>query len=245
MRTDPGKLEKTPDPEIHVPPPVDAAKARDANKDSDTVVVVGCGPAGLFAALRLAEAGRKVVILERGQPVEERGRDIGAMIHRRILQRDSNICYGEGGAGTWSDGKLTTRIGRNSGPVRWILEQLVRFGAPEDILVNGKPHLGTDRLVVILKKMRAHLEDYGVEFRFGCRVEDVVVKNARVTAVTYRKVARRGDEEEVSSATAEEITADRVIMSAGHSARELYDALARKEQGMLALSQKGFAVGFR
>ncbi|CAN0132812.1 unnamed protein product, partial [Ectocarpus sp. 8 AP-2014] len=110
-----------------------------------SVVIVGAGPAGLFAALELVEVGMKPIIVERGMPVERRGREIGALFHRRILNPDSNLCYGEGGAGTWSDGKLTTRIGRNSENVRKVLETLVAHGAPERILVDGKPHLGTDR----------------------------------------------------------------------------------------------------
>lgn len=97
----------------------------------EPVVVVGCGPAGLWAALQMAEAGIKVVLLERGQPVEVRGKDIGALFVRRRVNPESNLCYGEGGAGTWSDGKLTTRIGRNSDPVRAVLNTLYRFGAPE------------------------------------------------------------------------------------------------------------------
>ena len=135
--------------------------------DTHPVVIVGLGPAGLFAALALAESGVPVVVLERGQPVESRGRDIGALFARRVLNRDSNLCFGEGGAGTWSDGKLTTRIGRNSEDVRSVLGALVAFGAPPEILVSGKPHLGTDRLVKILRNAREHLMASGVDVRFG------------------------------------------------------------------------------
>ena len=94
------------------------------------MVVVGAGPCGLFAALTLAQAGVRVTMCERGKPVEQRGKDVGALVNRRILNSESNFCYGEGGAGTWSDGKLTTRIGRNSAAVRTVLRALVRFGAP-------------------------------------------------------------------------------------------------------------------
>eukprot|EP00897_Mesotaenium_endlicherianum_P007845 jgi/Mesen1/7089/ME000369S06416 len=146
-------------------------------------VVVGSGPAGLFAALVLAEAGEQVVIIERGQPVETRGRDIGALVVRRHLDPNSNFCYGEGGAGTWSDGKLTTRIGKNGQEVQSVLAALVRFGAPERILVDGKPHLGTDRLVHILRSFRRHLEDLGVEILFGTSLEDLVLTGGRVTGV--------------------------------------------------------------
>ena len=117
------------------------------------VVIVGSGPAGLFCALDLVETGIRPIIIERGQPVEIRGRDIGALINRRMLKADSNLCYGEGGAGTWSDGKLTTRIGKNSEEVRAVLRILVDNGAPSRILVDGKPHLGTDRLVRILRSI--------------------------------------------------------------------------------------------
>lgn len=118
---------------------------------SADVIIVGAGPAGLFAALTLVEAGVRPVIVERGKAVEQRGLSIGALFNRGLLDPESNLCYGEGGAGTWSDGKLTTRIGKNSEEVRSVLRRLVRHGAPERILVDGKPHLGTDRLVRILK----------------------------------------------------------------------------------------------
>ncbi|XP_073289613.1 uncharacterized protein [Primulina huaijiensis] len=131
------------------------------------VVIVGSGPSGLFAALVLGELGADVTLVERGQAVEQRGRDIGALVVRRKLQLESNFCFGEGGAGTWSDGKLVTRIGRNNSSVITVLKTLVHFGAPYSILVDGKPHLGTDRLIPLLRGFRLYLQKLGV----GLRIE--------------------------------------------------------------------------
>ncbi len=134
----PGRLERAPPPP---PPLVRPGGGAAVFARAERVYVVGGGPSGLFAALRLSDAGVPVTLLERGRPVEERGRDIGALFARRILTPDSNLCYGEGGAGTWSDGKLTTRIGRNSDAVRSVLTALVAFGAPDSILTDGASQL--------------------------------------------------------------------------------------------------------
>ncbi|CAI5464851.1 unnamed protein product [Closterium sp. Yama58-4] len=195
--------------------------------------------AGLLAALVLAEAGEEVIVVERGQPVEERGRDIGALAVRHVLNPDSNFCYGEGGAGTWSDGKLTTRIGKNSQDVREVLNVLVRMGAPERILVDGRPHLGTDRLVRILQQFRAYLLGLGVEIRFGTVVEDLEVRNGRVAGVRVRPAGSAvGSGAEGRSV----IAADRVLLGVGHSARAVFDMLLSHN---VLLSPKDFAVGFR
>eukprot|EP00903_Cladosiphon_okamuranus_P021523 g19786.t1 len=197
-----------------------------------SVVIVGAGPAGLFAALELVEVGMKPIIVERGMPVERRGREIGALFHRRILNPESNLCYGEGGAGTWSDGKLTTRIGRNSDNVRKVLETLVAHGAPDRILVDGKPHLGTDRLVRILRDMRALLIERGATFRFDTKVEGFLTRGG----------GERGAIRGLKLAGGGEILADRVILAVGHSARPVYERLL--ESGV-SLQPKGIAVGFR
>jgi len=192
------------------------------------VVVVGCGPAGLFAALVLVEGGARVTLVERGAPVERRARDIGALFTRKKLHEESNLCFGEGGAGTWSDGKLTTRIGKNADNVRIVLETLVRFGAPESILVDGKPHLGTDRLVKILQAFRKHLQGRGCAIRFQTRVEEVLVSHHAVAGV------RLSDGSVVRT--------EKVVLATGHSSRELYRSL---EASGVALEAKPFAAGFR
>ena len=167
-----------------------------------------------------------MTVLERGQPVESRGRDIGALFARRKLNPDSNLCYGEGGAGTWSDGKLTTRIGRNGDDVRSVLKALVAFGAPEGILVSGKPHLGTDRLVRILRNAREYLLDNGCEIRFGATVDGIRFEdiNDSASGRTKRVVGidvttNVGDD----ANTKETIVCSNVILASGHSARTLFE----------------------
>jgi len=206
------------------------ANERSRDASDARACVIGAGPAGIFAALALAEGGLDVVVVERGREVETRGRDIGALFARRRLNEESNLCFGEGGAGTWSDGKLTTRIGRNSEDVRAVFRALVRFGAPESILVDGKPHLGTDRLVRILRTAREYMESIGVKFAFGERAVRI-----NRDAVTGRACA-------VTLASGEQIKCSAVVLAAGHSSRLLMEAL--HEDGV-KLSFQSFAAGFR
>ncbi|KAL4351025.1 hypothetical protein AHAS_Ahas10G0200700 [Arachis hypogaea] len=200
------------------------------------IAVVGGGPSGLFATLVLAELGADVTLIERGQPVEKRGRDIGALVVRRILELESNFCFGEGGAGTWSDGKLVTRIGRNTGSVLAIMRTLVHFGAPEQILIDGKPHLGTDRLVPLLRNFRRHLQDLGVTIKFGTRVDDIVIKDGHAQGVT---VSESADKLRLRS---QKMEYDAVVLAVGHSARDIYQMLLSHN---VELIPKDFAVGLR
>ncbi|XP_071742174.1 uncharacterized protein [Rutidosis leptorrhynchoides] len=200
------------------------------------IAVVGSGPAGLFASLVLAEFGVNVTMIERGQPVEKRGGDIGALVVRKILKSESNFCFGEGGAGTWSDGKLVTRIGRNSGSVLSVMKTLVRFGAPESILVDGKPHLGTDRLIPLLRNFRQHLQDLGVNIRFGTRVDDLIVENGHVVGVNV------SDSSGKLQFSSEKLGFDAVVLAVGHSARDVYHMLLSHN---MELIPKDFAVGLR
>ncbi|KAF7806548.1 isoform B [Senna tora] len=228
------------------------------------IAVVGSGPSGLFAALVLAEFGADVTLIERGQAVEKRGRDIGALVVRRILEIESNFCFGEGGAGTWSDGKLVTRIGRNSGSVLgyWcalkvmktavafvyilrpmhelnslsVMRTLVQFGAPKNILIDGKPHLGTDRLVPLLRNFRRHLQELGVSIKFGTRVDDLIIEDERVLGVMVSDSADR------LRVNTQKMDFDAVILAVGHSARDIYQMLLSHN---VVLVPKDFAVGLR
>jgi len=243
FKEQPGRLERLDEPKKKVI----AGNNLQGSGGKPTVVVVGAGPAGLFCALQLVRAGVKAIVLERGQPVESRGKDIGALIHRRHLNPESNFCYGEGGAGTWSDGKLTTRIGRNSEAVRSVLETFVEYGAPKNILVEGAPHLGTDNLVRLLRNMRIDLRKQGGEIRFGTHVTKLMIENGCVRGCQYQTsdVIERvtsGDQERHAAGETGEIKADAVVLATGHSARDMYKSL--HDDGV-ALEAKGFAVGFR
>lgn len=192
-------------------------------------LVVGMGPAGLFAAYILARAGMRPLVIERGQPVEQRTRDVDAFFEGGPLNPSSNVLFGEGGAGTFSDGKLTTGI--KDPWIRFVLETFVSFGAPHSILYMAKPHIGTDRLRGLLPQFRAALLDLGAEIRFGTQLEDLHLQNGALRGVTLHQ----GDS--VSQADC-----DTLILAAGHSARDTLEMLHTRG---VALAQKPFSIGVR
>ena len=191
-------------------------------------VVVGAGPAGLFCALSLARAGAKPILLERGAPVEQRREDVEFFFRTGLLSTASNVQFGEGGAGTFSDGKLNT--GTHDPKNRWILEQLVQHGAPADILVDAKPHVGTDQLFFVLQKLCAELLSLGCEIRYNQRVSDLEMQDGRITGV------------HILSCSDDFIETDTVVLAIGHSARDTFEMLYRRG---VPMEQKPFAVGVR
>ncbi len=193
---------------------------------SQHIVIVGSGPAGLFCALRLAEYGLTATLIERGQPVEQRALDVQSFWKDGSLDPESNVQFGEGGAGTFSDGKLTCR---SKDPlIPWILERLADFGAPSEVRYLAKPHVGTDRLRLVISTLRNHLLERGFTVRFGCRLDDLTLRNGAVSSV----IVNGG----------EEIPCDRLVLAIGHSARDTYEMLNRHR---LALERKPFAMGLR
>ena len=190
------------------------------------IIIVGMGPAGIFAGLRLLEYGLTPIILERGRPVAERVKDIASFWDKGLLNPESNVQFGEGGAGTFSDGKLTTRIrDANTG---YVLEKLVGFGAPSDILFLAKPHIGTDRLRRVIVSIRRYLEDSGLVIRFQEKLTDIISGGDRLRAIVIN-----GNREELC---------DILLLAPGNSARDTYAML---EHRGVRLEQKPFAVGVR
>jgi uncharacterized protein len=190
------------------------------------IIIVGMGPAGLFAAIRLSAYGLRPTLIERGRPVEERVRHVEAFWRSGSLNPESNVQFGEGGAGTFSDGKLTTRIRDEN--LRYVLETFVRFGAPTDILMLAKPHIGTDRLRRVVRGMRRELIAHGCEVLFSRKLTDFTSRNDRVSAVELDG--------------RDEIPCDFLVLATGHSARDTYELLVRRG---IRLEQKPFAVGVR
>ncbi len=191
------------------------------------VIVVGAGPAGLFAALQLIELGLKPIVIERGKEVRGRRRDLKAINVDHLVNEDSNYCFGEGGAGTYSDGKLYTRS-KKRGDVTRILELLVAYGATPDILVEAHPHIGTNKLPQIIQDIREKIIECGGLVLFETRVTDILLKNNEIEGV----VTHRGDT----------ITATKLILATGHSARDIFELLDKKK---VFIEAKPFALGVR
>ncbi|MEZ4273514.1 MAG: hypothetical protein R3C68_19385 [Myxococcota bacterium] len=189
-------------------------------------VVVGAGPAGLFAALTLAQAGWPPILLERGKAVEPRAKDVSKLYAHGVLDEESNVCYGEGGAGTFSDGKLYTRV--NDVRVRRFLGTLVALGADPHILIDARPHLGTDRLIKLLKDMRQHLQSLGVVLRYQTRVENFDIDSGQLRGLGLGQ--------------GESLQTRHCVVATGHSARDVWHALDRHA---VAMEPRAFAVGFR
>jgi uncharacterized FAD-dependent dehydrogenase len=195
--------------------------------DSKKVLIIGFGPAGMFAALRLIELGIKPIIIERGKDVRSRRRDIRAIHQEHYVNPDSNYCYGEGGAGTFSDGKLYTRSTKR-GDVKKILSVLVQHGANKDILIDSHPHIGSNLLPKIVQQIRDTIISCGGEIHFNSKVSDFILKNNKITGIVVNDN--------------QEFFGDAVILATGHSARDIYYLLHKKN---ILIEPKPFALGVR
>jgi uncharacterized FAD-dependent dehydrogenase len=196
-------------------------------------LVIGAGPCGLFAALVLAQMGFRPIILERGKAVRERTKDTWGLWRKSVLKTESNVQFGEGGAGTFSDGKLYSQIKDRRHLGRKVLTEFVKAGAPPEILVEAHPHIGTFRLVKMVESMRATIESLGGEYRFGCKVTDLDIE---VGADGERRV--RG----VVLESGERIASDHVVLAVGHSSRDTFGMLV--DRGV-HVEAKPFSIGFR
>lgn len=217
--------------QVHVMPTPDTRYkfvARASIEKVSRPVVIGSGPCGIFAALILAQTGFRPIVLERGKAVRERTKDTWDLWRKHILHPESNVQFGEGGAGTFSDGKLYSQIKDPKHYGRKVIDEFIKAGAPPEIAYVSKPHIGTFRLVGIVEKMRASIELLGGEFRFQQKVVDFIIKNQEL-----REIVLEGGET---------IPANRVILAIGHSARDTFQIL---HQRGVFIEAKPFSIGFR
>ncbi|MCB9230638.1 MAG: FAD-binding protein [Bacteroidia bacterium] len=209
------------------PPPAPFTPALQNVSAKPSVCIVGFGPAGMFAALRLIELGYKPVILERGKAVRERRRDLAALNKDGIVNPESNYCFGEGGAGTFSDGKLYTRSTKR-GDVRYVLDTLVNHGATPDILIDAHPHIGTNKLPQLIQNIRETILACGGEIHFDTKLSDFSLKDGRLASLSLQDGTR--------------LDTQTLILATGHSARDIFTLLHQKG---LSLEAKPFALGLR
>jgi uncharacterized protein len=221
-------LARLKDPQVRLAPDMDYKFVTAAPAKFQRPLVIGAGPCGLFAALILAQMGFRPIILERGKAVRERTKDTWALWRKNILTPESNVQFGEGGAGTFSDGKLYSQIKDPRHLGRKVLNEFVQAGAPDEILTAAHPHIGTFRLVTMVESLRASVEKLGGEYRFQSKVTDLKIEKGAVRGVILEN--------------GEEIAADHVVLAVGHSARDVFEMLLARG---VTIEAKPFSIGFR
>lgn len=214
------------------------ARATTESNQAPRPIVIGMGPAGLFTGLILAQSGFRPLILERGKAVRDRTKDTFKMWRQGVLDTESNTQFGEGGAGTFSDGKLYSQVKDPKHYGRKVLREFVESGAPEEILFVSRPHIGTFRLVAMVERMRAKIIALGGEIRFGSRVDEIEFEQAAASGIGTRSQRVRG----VVLASGERIATDHLVLAVGHSARDTFAMLHRHQ---VHIEAKPFSIGFR